>query len=182
MKKLPFLLIFILAISVNAQEKVTFPQDFKLDSSLLDGMVIAIIPEKYHKEGVKENPAVVEERNAIRMMSMNNNDIIQVYYEVYHDKNDDTDDAGVVVSCFISEDALQKSLPELDGQDNLAYLTKDNYLILVWSDKSIGSKKQIEDMVNYYQNKLHAKIYHAKTQVSTESVAAETEEVITPEY
>lgn len=176
MKSLLFLLTFICVISVNSQEKVSFPQDFKLDPILLEGMVIAPIPEEYL--GIKENPAVVEDREAIKEMSMNNDDIIQVYYEVYHNKDDNSDDAGVIVSRFISEEALQNSLPELRGQENLAYLIKDNYLILVWSDEWDNSEKQIKDMVNYYQNKLQAKVYHAKdhcTPVSEDVTEVENE-------
>ena len=160
MRKILFLYTLILSFSVvNAQEKIVFPQDFKFDLQILKGIIFATIPEEAHLVGITENPGVVDNKEAIRAMSMDNDDILQVYYEVYYDENNAHDDAGIIVSRFISEEALQNSLPGLRSQSNLAYLIKDNYLILVWSDHSKEPDKHIDDMITYYQHKLQARLY-----------------------
>jgi len=183
MKKILFLFSLILSFSaVKAQEKTLFPQDFKLDPQILKGMVFSTIPEELHSVGITENPAVVDNKEAIRTMSMNNDDILQVYYEAYYYENSVHDDAGVVVSRFASEETLQNSLPQLESQSNFAYLIKDNYLIQVWSDSSGESNKQINDMITYYQNKLQAKLCNIDREKITEEeidVITITEEIIT---
>lgn len=161
MRNILFLFILIPFLAANAQKKNQFLDDFKLNPKLLEGMVIASIPEKYSSKGITGNPAVTKDKRAIKMLSADNDSILQVYYEVYYNEDDNSDDAGVVVSRFSSEEALKDCLPTLRHQSNLAYLIKDNYLIMVWSDKSEKSEEQISDMVNYYKDKLNAEVYPA---------------------
>ncbi|PXV68136.1 hypothetical protein CLV62_102168 [Dysgonomonas alginatilytica] len=168
MKKKLLLFVLFSVFIVKAQENISFPASFKLNPKLLSGMVIAEIPAEYKKEGIINNPAVIEDTHAIRMMANSDNrDILQLYYEIYETKEEDDygrDDAGVIVSRFVSEEALKNNLGELRNQSNLAYLVKNNYLIKVWSDASQNSEEHINGMVNYYQNSLQAELYQAAEQ------------------
>lgn len=177
MRKIVLLFVFLSVFIVNAQEKVIFPESFNLDLKLLNGLVIAKIPDELQERGIIENPAVTENKDAIRYMTeFNSEDVLQVYYQIYQDEKDESDDAGVIVSRFISEEALRNNLRELRDQSNLAYLIKDNYLIEVWSDVSQDSTEQIAQMVDYYQNKLQAELYEAPEYPSqSTSVADESE-------
>jgi len=160
MKKSLFLLFLTTVFCFHTQAQIAFPQDFRLEPQLLSEMVIAEIPEEYHSEGITDNPAVTKDQSVIRMMSdLDNDDIIQIYYEIYQGIVDERDDAGVIVSEFVSKEALHNCLSDLKSQGNLGYLTKDNYLIQIWSDSSKHRQEHLDKMVNYYQNKLQAEIY-----------------------
>lgn len=160
MKRSLFILLLITVISFNTRGQIVFPQDFKLDPKLLAGMTIAKIPEEFHSEGITDNPVVSQDRSVIRMISDLDNDyIVQIYFEAYQGIESIYDDAGVIVSEFVSKEALLDCLPDLRSQNNLAYLTKNNYLIQLWSDSSKERKAQIDNMVSYYQDKLQAEVY-----------------------
>lgn len=160
MKKLLLLLAVLSVFELKAQENISFPESFKLDSTLLSGMKLAEIPEEYQKEGIVNNPGVVGDERSMRMIAKGNSKgVRQVYYEIYFTDEKDPDDAGVVVSRFEWRSDLNHSLKHLRDQSNLAYLIKDNYLIKIWSDVLNGSEAQIAAMVKYYKDKLQAEVY-----------------------
>lgn len=182
MKKKLLLFVLLSAFIVKAQENILFPDSFKLNPKLLSGMVIAKMPDEYKKEGIINNPAVIEDKRAIGIMSdLDNQDILQLYYEIYDTMGRNRDDAGVVVSRFVSEEALKSNLGNLVNQSNLVYLIKNNYLIKVWSDASQNGEEHITGMVNYYQNKLQAELYQAAELVS-DTVSDLTETMDTELY
>lgn len=159
-KNILLLSLLLSFFSARSQENVSFPEDFKLDTRLLPNMVIATIPEEMHSRGVIHNPDVVEDRDAIYTLTRQQNEnILRVYYEVYQVEEEKHDDAGVIVSEYVSKEALLNNLINLRSQSNLGYLIKDNYLIMVWSDVSMDSYGQINDMVDYYRNKIQAEHY-----------------------
>lgn len=176
MKKTLFLSLLITVFCLNMQGQIAFPQDFKLDSRLLEGMVLAKIPEEYHSEGITDNPAVSQDPSVIRMMSdLDNEHIVQIYYEIYQSIENKHGDAGVIVSEFVSKEALLDCLPNLKIQSNLRYLTKDNYLIQIWSDSSKNRKTQMDNMSNYYLNKLQAELYEGAENEKDDDYLYETE-------
>lgn len=176
MKKRLLLFILLSVFVVEAQEKILFPDSFKLDPKLLSGLVIAKIPEELQEKGITGNPALTDNKDVIGLLTeFNIEDVFGLYYEVYQSESDKHDDAGVVVSRFVSEEALHHNLGKLRKQSNLSYLVKNNYLIEVWSDVSQNSREQIMGMVDYYQNKLQAELYMLP-EYYVDSVSVMTEE------
>jgi len=165
MIKIALFLLLISILQVNAQEKISFPQDFKFDSDLIEGMTIAEITDELILMGITANPAVSSNHEIIKMLThIDSKNISEIYYELYLDKNNSHKDAGIIVSRFKTDEDLQNNLDKLAHQNNLAYLIKDNYLIMVWSDISRNSEQQINSMVNYYQNKLQAEPYNLNSE------------------
>lgn len=162
MKKLGLLLFCLLTISVYGQKTLSIESSFKLDPTLLEGMVIADLPDEIIELGITQNPGTYRDQKIIKRIFRRGNveNILDVYFESYYTQDKDPDDAGVVVLHFDSVESLLNNLSELQDQSNLAYLIKDNYLIQVWSDvESKIAAVQISNMIKYYETKLNAKPY-----------------------
>lgn len=173
--KTPILLFFFLiSLLTYSQKSLSLDDDFKLDPALLKELAIAKIPENMSSIGLTHNPGVFCNKNTINYITRLSSDEIEcVYLEIYQSDLDDSDDAGVIVMHFNSKDTLDDALPTLPAQSNIAYLTKDNFVIQVWSDVSSGSQEQIDNMVNYYKNKLQANFYEAEDHALVEEVLIE---------
>lgn len=160
MKKISLLLLGLLTLVAYGQNTPSMQSKFKLDPKLLDGMVIAELPDELTMYGFTENPGTYTDKKFIKRIFKRGDveNILEIYYELYVTTDKDFDDAGVVVLHYDSEESLLNNLSKLKDQSNLAYLIKDNYLIEVWSDVSGEiSDTQIENMVKYYETKLGAK-------------------------
>lgn len=83
--------------------------------------------------------------------------IRQTYAEIYqsesyqNDGEELFDDAGVVVVEFKEIAGLLHSLAGLRKQPNLLYLTKDRYLIKVWSDSSLLRERHLAAARRFYE-------------------------------
>ncbi|MDQ8006016.1 MAG: hypothetical protein REI64_14535 [Pedobacter sp.] len=157
-----FLFIAITAIKVQAQE-IKFPESFYSPLSLLKGMKIAEIPKDIQtKYGIKKNPGLITDvaKNKGLFMSSKIPGVQAIYFEVWEDIEETRMDCGYEVAKFASIAELNKILPNLKpkGRDG-AFLTVQNYLIIVNCDGYKNFGERIEDMIKYFQEKLGAKLY-----------------------
>lgn len=109
--------------------------------------------------------------------------IRQTYAEIYQSESyqDDGeeifDDAGVVVVEFKEISGLMHSLADLRAQPNLLYLTKDRYLIKVWSDSSRMGEQHLTAARRFYEDERGAAPFEAYEDHSMVDMAESVEAV-----
>lgn len=91
------LVVLLSCFGVKAQETISFLESFNLEPTLLNGMVIAKIPDALQAKRIIGNPAVAEDKDVIGWMSLDR-------------EEDHSDDAGAIASAFASEEALKNIL------------------------------------------------------------------------
>lgn len=160
MKKYFILLLTFIAFVNVLSQKLNFPDSFKFDRTIFNGMALLKITDEIRKEHILKNPAAITDKLGIKRLAkrMDSKDIKEVYYEIYSD-NKGRGDAGVIVFKFNSEENLQKILPSLYPQSNYITLTVDNYLIKVWNDSN-DTENRLRKSVDYYSKKVNAKEFN----------------------
>lgn len=157
-----FLIVAITAIKVQAQE-IKFPESFRSDPSLFKGMKLAEIPKNaLIKYGIKKNPGLITDvaKNKGLFMSSKIPGVQAIYFEVWKDVEETRMDCGYEVAQFASVEELNKVLPKLKPQwRDGAFLTVQNYLIIVNCDGYKNFGERIDDMIKYFQQKLGAKLF-----------------------
>ena len=109
--------------------------------------------------------------------------IRQTYAEIYqsesyqNDGEELFDDAGVVVVEFKEIAGLLHSLAGLRKQPNLLYLTKDRYLIKVWSDSSLLRERHLAAARRFYEGQSGATHFAGGEDRSMVDVAESAEAV-----
>lgn len=179
MKKLLFKIftfsfLAITAIKVQAQE-IKFPESFRSDPSPLKGMKLAEIPKNaLIKYGIKKNPGLITDvaKNKGLFMSSKIPGVQAIYFEVWKDVEETRMDCGYEVAQFASVEELNKILPKLKPQwRDGAFLTVQNYLIIVNCDGYKNYGERIDDMIKYFQQKLGAKLFQDRRKEVETSVA-----------
>lgn len=156
------LMIFTFAVPKSWAQKINFPESFRSDTALFNGMRIAEIPTTVvTKYGISKNPGVVTDVAKMQGLFMSSRipGVQAIYYEVWEDAEETKMDCGYEVAKFASVEELNKILPNLkpkwrDG----AFLTVQNYLIVVNCDGYKNFEERIDDMIKYFQKKLGAKL------------------------
>lgn len=124
---------------------------------------LKITQEITDESGIIQNSGVVSQPELMADIAENlaTPHLTSVYYEVYEadDPERTIRDAGVLVLQYDTEENMKLVFLLLNQQENVIYLTVDNYLISVWSDYSKDREKRIDDLAKYYIDKLGAKIY-----------------------
>src|SRR5690606_7525341 len=182
MKKSILLFAIFLSLTTMAQESVEviqFPQSFKLNHELLPDYQLFQFEEEMKQKGFKENPAVIKNKDLMKLMEDNAPyipSIDAIYYEIYTKKDDEYSGAGVQVYNFDEEKSLDHYLADEFAQPNYAVLTfHKHYLIKVWCDDGRNGREKLNQLIAYYQDKLGAEL-----QTLTENTArqAEIEEAV----
>ena len=169
--KANFLLIaLLLGGGVSAQESPVAPlgPQFASDSRIFTDMHkvrVAVCQQDCAEEDV--------DTDAIR----------QTYAELYQsesyqvDGEEIADDAGIVVIEFKRIFGLVNALADLRAQPNLLYLTKDRYLIKVWSDSSRMGEQHLAAARRFYEDEHGAAPFEASEDRSIVDIAESAEAV-----
>ena len=162
MKLKLLLILLVLPFFGNGQE-IKFPESFRGDSLLFKGMQIAEIPQEIKmKYGISENPGLINEPSKTKGLLKSGSipDAKAVYLEAYEDVEENKMDCGFEIVQFASENELNKILPHLDKKwRDGAFLTVENYLIIVWCDGYKNFEERIDNMIVYFQKKVGARLY-----------------------
>lgn len=182
MKKthLKLFIIIAFAFTKSWSQELKFPESFHSDTSLFKGMKIAEIPATLTaKYGISKNPGVATDVAKIKGLFMSSRipGVQAIYYEVWEHIQETRMDCGFEVAKFSSIDALNKIISNLrprwrDG----AFLTVQNYLIIVNCDGYKNFEERIDDMIKCFQQKLGAKLIQDRLK---EVAVAVTENYVT---
>lgn len=189
MKKSILLFAIFLSLTTLAQEGIEviqFPQSFKLNQDLLSDYQLFQFEEEMKQRGFKENPAVIKDKDLMKLMEDNAPyipAIDAIYYEIYTKKDDEYSGAGVQVYNFDEEKSLDYYVADEFAQPNYAVLTfHKHYLIKVWCDDGRNGREKLNQLIVYYQDKLGAELLELKesksNHINAEPAMQEAEDAV----
>lgn len=124
--------------------------------------IAEIRQELQTKYDIHKNPGLISDASKTKgfLMSGKIKNVKAVYFEMYEDVEEPKMDCGFEVAQFASVEELNKILPQLDEKwCDGAYLTLENYMIIVSCDGYKNFEERIDNMSTYFQKKLGAKLY-----------------------
>ncbi|TWP23394.1 hypothetical protein ETU10_06600 [Apibacter muscae] len=173
MKRILFLFACFSFIIAQSQKITSISTDFKLDSLLFPDMVT---PAKIYTQldnGNINNLSVITNPSLIcSLFKVDCKNVKKIYLENYQDRNSGSE-SGVLVAEYKDIKSLDTALNKLLANKQKGYLTKENYLIQVWSNDPKHGEEEIIKMENFYQNKIMAKLYVAEEIYPTEVLPGE---------
>ncbi len=156
------LLILLIVYSNSIAQIIQFPNSFQYDETIIPEMKIAKITDEAREIGIYENPVVFSTKEEMKaLVDFDLTHVNRIYLELFEEmKENNRDDAGILVTEFHSKKNLDEVLPSLFPQSNYVFLTVDRYLILVWNDGR-ESDVRLRKSIEFYQKKLGAKEFIA---------------------
>lgn len=175
MKKIYIFIILFCSLKFISAQNIQFPQSFKLENSYFIEPLLDSLPQNSQTKGFEGNPGIITDTLTLKRLQSDYKEvgIEAIYYQYYGTK---TASSALHVIKYKNVAKREAAMKDFEASDRAAYLALDVYIIMIGIVEEESRDEQIDNIVQFYQQKLGAELFLARLE-NFEAVAQQTQTI-----